>query len=223
MKHFKKIILSIFIIGIACGVLVMSLNTLVVLSADNRIITMEEAAKLPDDVDCILVLGAGVRDEKPRPLLKDRIDTGVEAYYAGAAPKLIMSGDHGRVDYDEVNVMKQEAIDQGVPSSDIFMDHAGFSTYESIYRAKEIFGVDKMIIVTQEYHMYRALYIADALGIEAYGVTSDVRSYQGAVYREVREVLARNKDYFKCIFKPEPTYLGEAIAVSGDGDITNDR
>ncbi len=223
MKRFKKIILSIVIVGIACGILVMSLNTLVVLSADDRIITMEEAAKLPDDVDCILVLGAGVRDEKPRPLLKDRIDTGVEVYYAGAAPKLIMSGDHGRVDYDEVNVMKQEAIDQGVPSSDIFMDHAGFSTYESIYRAKEIFGVDKMIIVTQEYHMYRALYIADALGIEAYGVTSDVRSYQGAVYREVREVLARNKDYFKCIFKPEPTYLGEAIAVSGDGDITNDR
>ena len=103
------------------------------------------------------------------------------------------------------------------------MDHAGFSTYESIYRAKEIFNVKKIIIVTQKYHLYRALYIANQLGIEAYGVGSDPRQYVGATYREAREILARDKDFVKCIFKPKPTYLGETIPVSGNGDITNDN
>ncbi len=223
MKRFKKIIIRLLIIGLACIAFLMAFNMTVVFSTSDRIITPEEASQLPDDVDCIIVLGAGVRNGGPSPMLQDRIDMGVDIYYLGASPKIIMSGDHGRVDYDEVNVMKSEAIGQGVPSSDIFMDHAGFSTYESIYRAKEVFGADKVVIVTQRYHLYRALYIAEALGVEVYGVPADVRSYRGAVWRETREVLARNKDYFKCIFKPEPTFLGEAIPVSGDGDVTNDK
>ena len=102
------------------------------------------------------------------------------------------------------------------------MDHAGFSTYESIYRAKDIFEAKKVVIVTQEYHLYRALYIANQLGLEAYGVGADPRQYVGATYRELREILARDKDFIKCIFKPEPTYLGDTIPVSGNGDITND-
>ena len=103
------------------------------------------------------------------------------------------------------------------------MDHAGFSTYESMYRAKEIFEADKIVIVTQKYHLFRALYIAKSLGIEAYGIGANPRKYVGAIYRETREVLARNKDFVKCIFKPEPTYLGEKIPVSGNGDLTNDK
>ena len=119
--------------------------------------------------------------------------------------------------------MKDYTIKNGIKSEDIFMDHAGFSTYESIYRAKEIFKAKKIVIVTQKYHLYRALYIANKLGLEAYGVNSDPRRYSGASYRELREVLARNKDFFKCIIKPKPTYLGEVIPVSGNGDITNDK
>ena len=115
------------------------------------------------------------------------------------------------------------AIEKGVPSENIFMDHAGFSSYESVYRAKEIFGANKIIIVTQKYHLYRSLYIANQLGVEAYGVGSDPRKYVGQFYREFREILARNKDFVKCIFKPKPTYLGEIIPVSGSGDVTNDR
>ena len=134
-----------------------------------------------------------------------------------------MSGDHGREEYDEVNIMKEFAIEKGVPSENIFMDHAGFSTYESIYRAKEIFEADKIVIVTQKYHLYRALHIANSLGIEAYGVGADPRQYVGAMYRELREILARNKDFVKCLFKPEPTYLGETIPVSGNGNATNDK
>ena len=134
-----------------------------------------------------------------------------------------MSGDHGQEEYDEVNIMKQYAIDNGIESSDIFMDHAGFSTYESIYRIKEIFNAKKVVIVTQKYHLHRALYIAEQLGIEAYGVNSDPRQYQGQLFREIREILARNKDFINCIIKPKPTYLGETIPVSGDGNITNDK
>lgn len=219
---FREILLTLICIGMACLALVFSLNAYVVTSVDGRIISAEIAAGF-DDFDCIIVLGAGVRNGSPSPMLQDRIDCGVALYLDGVAPKIIMSGDHGRKDYDEVNVMKAEAIEAGVPSEDVFMDHAGFSTYESIYRAKEIFGVKKVLIVTQKYHLFRALYIARELGVEAYGVSADVRSYRGAVYREVREVLARNKDFVKCIFKPESTYLGEAIPVSGDGNITNDK
>jgi SanA protein len=102
------------------------------------------------------------------------------------------------------------------------MDHAGFSTYESLYRAKEIFGADRIIIVSQEYHLYRALYIAKALGIEAYGVSADLRSYSGQYKRELREILARNKDFILAIAKPVPSVLGDSISLDGSGDVTND-
>lgn len=191
-------------------------------STADQILSSADAAKL-EDVDCILVLGCLVRDNgRPSDMLQDRLKRGVELYGLGAAPKLLMSGDHGREEYDEVATMKQYAIDAGIASEDVFMDHAGFSTYESVYRAKEIFQADKILIVTQEYHLYRALYIANRLGIEAWGVSSDYRTYVGQSSRDFREMLARIKDWGTCIFKPEPTYLGNAIPVSGNGNLTND-
>lgn len=200
----------------------MGINCYVVLSTKNKIMTEQEVADL-SDVDCILVLGAGIWGDKPSPMLEDRLLQGIELYKKGVAPKIIMSGDHGREDYDEVNIMKQFAIDKGVPSEDIFMDHAGFSTYESMYRARDIFECKKIVVVTQKYHLYRAIYIGEKLGLECYGVGADPRKYVGQFAREIREILARDKDFVKCIFKAKPTYLGESIPVSGDGDITNDR
>ena len=183
---------------------------------------MEEAAQL-DDVDCILVLGCGVKaDGTPSLMLRDRLERSVQLYQQGVAPKLLMSGDHGQEDYDEVGAMKRYAMDAGVPSSDVFMDHAGFSTYESMYRAKEVFQAEKIVIVSQEYHLYRAIYIAQALGMEAYGVAADGQDYAGQWGRDVREVLARVKDFFTALLQPMPTYLGEAVPVSGDGNVTND-
>ena len=219
MKKIIKILVITAMIGI---VLVLSINFYVVGTTKSRIIKNNDYSKLKD-VDCIVILGAGIWGDKPSPMLQDRLEEGIKLYNEGIAKKIIMSGDHGREEYDEVNIMKEYAIEQGVPSEDIFMDHAGFSTYESIYRAKEIFDADNIVIVTQEYHLYRALYIADKLNINAFGVNSDPRKYSGQAYRELREILARNKDFVNCIIKPEPTYLGESIPVSGNGDITNDK
>ena len=212
-------LLAVAIFGL---VLVFGIDALVRQSVSDRILPQEQASELAD-VDCILVLGCLVHtDGDPSDMLEDRLKRGVALYDAGAAPKLLMSGDHGREDYDEVDAMKRYAVEAGIPSADVFMDHAGFSTYESVYRAKEIFCADKILIVTQEYHLYRALYIARAMGIEAYGVSADYRGYLNQEARDLREVLARVKDFAMCIFKPEPTYSGETIPVWGDGELTHD-
>ena len=218
----KKIIISAIIVAVIIVLIVLSINIYVKQSTKKQIIANKDYSNLKD-IDCIVVLGAKIWGDKPSPMLEDRLLQAIELYEANVSPKIIMSGDHGTDEYDEVNTMKDYAIEKGVPSENIFMDHAGFSTYESIYRAKEIFGAKKIVIVTQKYHLYRALHIANSLGIEAYGVGSDPRQYVGAAYREAREILARNKDFVKCIFKPEPTYLGDTIPVSGSGDVTNDK
>ncbi len=221
-KVFKSIIIALLILALLSVVAGFSINAYVKSVGKKLMVTPESATELKN-VDCILVLGCGVRDDgTPSDMLRDRLERSIELYFSGVAPKLLMSGDHGRVEYDEVNIMKQYAIDKGVPSEDVFMDHAGFSTYESIYRAKEIFCADNIVIVTQEYHLYRALYLAKSFGLEAHGVSSDYYIYAGQTMRDIREILARNKDFFTAIFKPYPTYLGEAIPVNGDGNLTND-
>lgn len=222
-KKLKKAAIILCSCFLSFCVLMMFINFYIVASTEKRIISVNEASKL-QDADCILVLGCAVRSNgSPSNMLEDRLLRSVELFTEGAAPKIIMSGDHGTEEYDEVNAMKSFAVSKGIASEDIFMDHAGFSTYESIYRAKEIFGVKKMIIVTQKYHLHRALHIAKGLGIEAYGVSADLRPYSGQIYRDVREVLARDKDFFKTAVKAKPTFLGDAIPVNGNGDITNDK
>lgn len=223
-KGRAKVLILFLVCAALIGVIfIFSINAYVKNTASDRILSSQEAANL-SDVDCILVLGCQVKDDgTPSDMLRDRLTRGIEVYNLGAAPKLLMSGDHGREDYDEVGTMKQYAINEGIASESIFMDHAGFSTYESVYRAKEIFQADKIIIISQDYHLYRALYIAEKLGVEAYGVASDYHTYAGQGMRECREILARCKDWAMCIFKPEPEQLGDEIPVSGNGDLTNDK
>ena len=222
----KKILKIVFVVLICLAIIgiitVIGINNHVKNVGGRNIITPEEATEI-DDIDCIVVLGCQVKDDgKPSDMLADRLRRGIELYNQGVAPKIIMSGDHGQKEYDEVNTMKQVAVDAGIPSNDIFMDHAGFSTYDSCYRAKEIFKVEKIIIVTQEYHLYRALYIADCIEMEACGVNADYRTYFNQSMRDIREVLARVKDFLYVLFQPEPVYLGEAIPITGNGNLTND-
>jgi len=215
-------LLMLFIILISSMIFVIkSINDYIVLSTKDKIIVEKDYATLKD-IDCILVLGAGAWGNSPSPLLGDRLDKGIELYEKNISNKILMSGDHGQIEYDEVNVMKDYAIEKNIPSSNIFMDHAGFSTYESMYRAKAIFKAKRIVIVTQEYHLYRSLYIAEKLGLEAYGIPAVENNYAGQYYRDIREVLARNKDFIKVMFKPKPTYLGEEIPITGDGNLTND-
>jgi len=212
-KKAVRIIVLILVIAAACLILI---NNYMINGAGKYLIQTEDASSV--GADCILVLGAGLKpDGTPNYMLQDRLDSGIALYKAGAAPKLLLSGDNGQEEYDEVNAMKQYALDAGIASEDIFMDHAGFSTYESMYRARDIFQVKKVIVVTQKYHQYRALYIARGLGLDAYGVVSEPRIYSGQSVRELREFLARNKDFLKMFLKPEPTYLGEVIPISGSG------
>lgn len=210
------IIIGIFIILI----IILLINFHIINSTKSKIITIDGLKD--NSIECILILGAGIWGNRPSYMLEDRLLEGVELYNRKIAPKIIVSGDHGRKEYNEVKVMKEFLIKKGIPSQDIFMDHAGFSSYDSLYRARDIFKVRKLLIVTQEYHLYRSLYIAKKLNIEVYGIKADKRKYRKQVYREIREIIARNKDFLKCILKPRPKFLGEEISIKKNGDITND-
>ena len=217
----KRGLFFLICVGVIGCLTVVGLSAYVKSETAAHMLSAEEAAE--QAADCILVLGCGVRpDGTPSQMLTDRLETGIALYQAGAAEKLLMSGDHGTEGYDEVNTMKNIAKENGVPSADIFMDHAGFSTYDSVYRAKEIFCAKKLIIVSQKYHLPRALYVAEKLGLDAYGVAAaDVR-YRGQGCREGREMLARAKDFCNAELKRKPRLLGDAVPVNGNGDITND-
>ena len=220
-KRLRRVLAALGILIIVGAVFLFGTDLYVKASAKDQILSDPSAAS---GYDCILVLGCGVRtDGTPSPMLRDRLDCALALYRAGVSGKLLLSGDHGTKGYNEVGAMKRYMLEAGVPSEDLFMDHAGFSTYESIYRAKAVFQAENVLIVTQRYHLYRALYLANALGLRAQGAAAEGENYAGQTMRDLREILARAKDFFKAIFKPEPTYLGEAIPVWGSGNATDDE
>ncbi len=220
----KKLLMLALMLVLFSILVPLSVNFFVVASVSEYMVSEENAKE--HKTDCIIVLCSLVEPSGSRsPMLKDRVDKGIELYQLGVSDKILMSGDHQGKEYDEVNAMRSYAIDKGVPDEAIFMDHAGLSTYESMYRAREIFQCKKVTIVTQEYHLSRAVYTAKALGLEAYGVNSDqtdLSDYRDFVNNR-REFLARNKAFIECITKPKPTYLGEAIPISGSGVLTHDK
>ena len=167
--------LVLIYVGFYCTSLLLYSNIKVVCSTYNRIDEKKDTS-----CDAIIVLGAGVRaDGSMSDMLRDRMDRAISLYFDGVSDRILVTGDHGRANYDEVNAMKSYAVECGVDSSCVVMDHAGFSTYESIVRAREVFGVSSAVIVTQKYHLYRALYIADYVGIESVGASADAHTYRG--------------------------------------------
>ena len=217
-------------VGWRCGVLlllcasltltlVMTVSATMVKLTAESIVTAE--ALSPDtDYDCILVLGAGVRDDgTPSDMLYDRVSVSAKVYAALGDTPLLMSGDHTG-DYNEVGVMKSLAVEMGVPSEDVFLDHEGYSTYESLYRAKEMFGAGKILIITQEYHLHRALYIARELGLEAHGISADLRPYRLQAKYNAREHLARFKDFFAAAKGDYNGHLDPPVDLDGNGDET---
>jgi vancomycin permeability regulator SanA len=169
-----------------------------------------------------LVLGAKVYSDHISDVFKDRIDSAIELYKEGKIDKILVSGDHGTREYDEVNTAKEYLLKNNVKEEDIFLDHAGFDTYDSIYRAKEVFGINNVIIVSQNFHLKRALYIADKLDIEAQGFSADLHRYIGQEKNELREILARVKAFIDVNFNAMPKFLGPEININGDGRQTWD-
>lgn len=178
------------------GIALFALNAAVLSKVSERIVTSSELTAAEDSFDCILVLGCGVRsDGRMSDRLRNRVDVGISLYREGLSSVLLMSGDRSEDgNYDEVGAMKSAAVDAGIPEDRVWIDPCGFSTYESMVRLAELYGGQKVLIVSQEYHLYRALYIAEKLGLEAYGVCADLRSYRDQLKCEVRELFARVKD-----------------------------
>ncbi len=174
--------------------------------------------------ECIMVLGAAVRpDGTPSPMLQERLDKGIELYFAGVAPKIIMSGDNqsDRETYNEVENMRRYAIAQGVPSEDIFCDHAGICTYDSAYRLYHVFSVQRAVVVSQEYHLYRALYDCGNFGIDVAGVPADREEYPVKLVYRLREAAARVSDMWKILSQQNATYLSEPVSLDQSGDVTS--
>ena len=174
----------------------------------------EEALKAIEELnpECIIVLGCAIEDyETPTDMLRDRLDAGIALYRQGVAPKILLTGDNGQVEYNEIHTMLVYTLQAGVPPQDVFCDHAGFSTSESMIRAANIFSVKRAVVVTQRYHEYRALYNAEKMGIEALGVSASQERYLGQPLREMRELLARNKDFLLFNFGNPTAVGGEKI------------
>ena len=199
-------------------------NAVVIGAAAPFIHGIDDTADI-EPADCVLVPGALVySNDRLSFVLQDRLDYAIQLYEADKAKRLLFSGDHGQTDYDEVNAMKDYAVSQGVPEEDIFLDHAGFSTYESLYRARDVFEVSSVIVVTQQFHLSRAVYVARELGLDANGINSNPRRYGNETKDALRESLARVKDFFYVnLLHPLPTYLGEAIPIWGSSAATHDK
>ena len=213
----KKIILILVSLIIIVSFVTLFINLSMINSTKNQIVEIDN---LNDEYDAIIILGCRVNGDSPSLMLAKRLDKGMDVYNK-LHTKILLTGDHGNNNYDEVNVMRDYLLDSNILTEDIFMDHAGFNTYDSIYRAKYIFEAKKVVIVTQRYHMYRALYLANSLNLEAVGVIADDIPQKGIMLKnEIREILSRDKNYFKGIIKPKSKYLGEIIPLSGDGQIT---
>ncbi len=194
-----KIIITVpLIIGAVLGISVAAVNIGILIKANDRILSFEEACEL-ENADCVIVLGCQVKKGVPSPMLQDRIDCGIRLYKTGISEVIVASGDGQSKRYDEVGTMKKVFMENGISEDDIVGDGYGLSTYDSIYRTAKLYGYKKIVIVTQKYHLYRAVYIAEKLGIEAYGVAADTRSYSGQYKREIREIAARTKDFIFCL------------------------
>lgn len=190
-----------FVFSLAAGIM----NAVVCNSTRERIVDAQKLSELGISFDCIVVLGCRVyEDGRLSHMLEDRVTVGVSLYDKGICDRILMSGDHEDDSYNEVDPMKDAAIKMGVPSDAVMTDPLGLSTYDSLSRVTAEYAGARVIIVTQEYHLYRALYIAERLGLDAYGVSADLRPYTGQWKRDAREVLARCKDVLLTWAKPEP-------------------
>lgn len=225
MKKHKKIISFILefliVLIIMIGIITLAINLYMVNYSKKYI--LDENNIDGYNFDAIVVLGASVRSNgEPSPMLQDRLDESIVLYNLGISNRILMSGDHSTDDYDEVTTMKNYAINKGIPSENVFVDHLGINTFSSMKRLQTIYSLNNAVIVTQDYHLYRSIYIARKLGVEVYGVSSTPRIYDGQIKRDIREVLARVKDFFQVMFTKE-VKKNSVVSIYESGNITNEK
>lgn len=201
--------------AVSAALIMIFANALILLTTRHSLVASIDALPV---ADAVMIPGAAVRGRAVLSnVLRDRADTALDVYRAGKAHRILVSGDHGTRYYDEVNAVKMYLLTRGVPPRDIFMDHAGFSTYDSLYRARAIFQVTSIVIATQRFHLARALFIGRSVGLDISGIAADRRIYDKWHYYQVREALARCKAIFDVLRKARPRYLGPPIPITGDG------
>lgn len=218
MRKFLNI--TVFtVLGLVLLVIILQFH----INRSSRDVIFEDASKL-EPAYVGLVLGASVRPDKSlSPILQDRVDSALELYEKGIIKRFLLSGDHGQKDYDEVNAMRTYLKNKGVADSVIFMDHAGFDTYDSMFRAREVFKVEKAIVITQKFHLPRAIYVGRKMGLELQGYVADHREYPGNAHFTRREWLANIKAWIELNIEKSPTYSGDAIPITGDSGLSHDK
>ena len=205
------------VLGALVAVYVVVANVVVLRTTTSDVVDAARVAPAP----VIIVLGAGIHpDGTPTDVLADRLDAALELYRAGLAPRVLCSGDHGRESHDETGAMERYLEARGVPAEAIFLDHAGFDSFNTVARARRIFGVTRAILVTQAYHLPRVLWTAAREGIEAQGVAADRRDYPAIAWYQAREVLSRSKAVLDVAIGRSPRTLGATIDLGGDGRVT---
>lgn len=207
-RFLKVSIVALMVASVACIALV------AVIKHRAKRYTYSYTEHVPECYTAI-VFGAGIRDGKPSKYLKDRLDAGIRLYEAGKVQRLLLSGDNGSRNYDELKVMRDYCIAKNVKAEDLFLDFAGFDTYSTLYRAKEIFEVDKAVLVSQNYHLDRAIYIGRSLGLDSYGYAADIGHYGGYRRNMLREVLATVNAFVEVNLQRKPKFLGEQVSIKG--------
>lgn len=207
--------LLFFIVSGSGLLLIFILTTNIVFYITTKQYIYNSASDAPN-AEVALIPGAAILPSgAPSSIFIDRVDTAIDLYKEGKVSKILVSGDNSTVSHNEVNPVRLYLLNKGISDQDIFLDHAGFDTYSSMYRARDIFGVTSILITTQSFHLPRAVFIARRLGIQAYGVRADVGHILFRNY--VREVFADEKAMFDLVFHTKPKYLGDTIPITGDG------
>lgn len=207
-------LLTLILVGIELMVVFVITTNVIVLLSTRRYI-YNDVNSVPS-AQAVLIPGASLLpDGTPAPIFKDRVNAAIDLYAAGKAEKFLVSGDNGEESHNEVDPVRLYLLEKGVPAQDIFLDHAGFDTYSTMYRARRVFGVSSVIIATQSFHLPRAIFLARKLGISAYGINAD----EGHILFDnyVREIFANEKAIIDLAVNRKPKYLGEAIPIT-DGD-----
>jgi len=216
LKKYLKIVLYLAIIGL---VAIVSVNYYVKSSTKKHI--YYSLKKFPKN-DVGIIFGAGINGDQPGKYLKDRLDAGILLYKSNRINKILLSGDNGREEYDELTVMKNYCFNHGVDTTKIFIDYAGFDTYSTLYRAKHIFNIKKATLISQEYHLNRAIYIGQKLGIKSVGYSANSGEYLGYKYVTFREYGSVFKSFFDVLRNRKPHFLGHPIDINGPSNYSKD-